>query len=310
MFFFPVERSRDLKGYPFMFKTMSNLKTIIPERVANIGNFMVGRLLPFREKRMVGPFAFIDHMGPVKMDETQNLDVPPHPHIGLSTLTYLFEGSIMHRDSLGSEVEITPGAVNWMTAGKGVVHSERTPENLRKIKKTLHGLQIWVALPKQLENMEPSFHHTEKQEIPSFEKNGILIKVIAGDVFGKKSPVPVHSNLYFLELKSGKKRTVKLGDYLFGESGLYILEGTVFSEGNTYEPKQILVANDSKLCEFEMGDNTTVYIFGGDALPEERHIHWNFVASEKETIERAREDWKAQRFPKVPGETDFVSLPD
>ena len=289
---------------------MSNLKTIIPERAANIGNFMVGRLLPFREKRMVGPFAFIDHMGPVEMDETQNLDVPPHPHIGLSTLTYLFEGSIMHRDSLGSEVEITPGAVNWMTAGKGVVHSERTPESLRNLRKSLHGLQIWVALPKHLENMEPTFHHTEKQEIPSFEKDGVLIKVIAGEVFGKKSPVPVHSNLYFLELKSGKKRTVKLGDYLFGESGLYILEGNIFSEGNTYEPKQILVANDSKLCEFEMDDNTTVYIFGGDPFPEERHIHWNFVASEKETIEKAREDWKAQLFPKVPGETDFVPLPD
>ena len=288
---------------------MSNLKTIIPERAANIGNFMVGRLLPFREKRMVGPFAFIDHMGPVTMDETQNLDVPPHPHIGLSTLTYLFEGSIMHRDSLGSEVEITAGAVNWMTAGKGVVHSERTPESLRNTTKSLHGLQIWVALPKHLENMEPSFHHTEKQEIPQFEMDGVSIKVIAGEVFGKKSPVPVHSNLYFLELKSGKKRTVKIGDYLFGESGLYILEGNVFSEGNTYEPKQILVANDSKLCEFEMDDNTTVYIFGGEAFPEERHIHWNFVASEKEIIEKAREDWKAQRFPKVPGETDFVPLP-
>lgn len=288
---------------------MSNLKTIIPERAANIGNFMVGRLLPFREKRMVGPFAFIDHMGPVFMDETQNLDVPPHPHIGLSTLTYLFEGSIMHRDSLGSEVEITPGAVNWMTAGKGVVHSERIPESLRNTKKSLHGLQIWVALPKHLENMEPTFHHTEKQEIPHFEKDGVSIKVIAGEVFGKKSPVPVHSNLYFLELKSGKKRTVKLGDYLFGESGLYILEGNIFSEGNTYEPKQILIANDSKLCEFEMADNTTVYIFGGDPFPEERHIHWNFVASEKETIEKARENWKAQRFPKVPGETEVVPLP-
>ncbi|MDN3723585.1 pirin family protein [Aequorivita sp. SDUM287046] len=289
---------------------MSNLKTIIPERAANIGNFMVGRLLPFREKRMVGPFAFIDHMGPVKMDETQNLDVPPHPHIGLSTLTYLFEGSIMHRDSLGSEIEITPGAVNWMTAGKGVVHSERTPESLRNAQKTLHGLQIWVALPKHLENMEPSFHHTEKQEIPHLEKDGVSIKVIAGEVFGQKSPVPVHSNLYFLELKSGKKRKVKLGDYLFGESGLYILEGNILSEGNVYEPKQILVANDSKLCEFEMADNSTVYIFGGEPFPEERHIHWNFVASEKETIEKAREDWKAQRFPKVPGETEFVPLPN
>ncbi|PHR12664.1 MAG: hypothetical protein COA40_07135 [Aequorivita sp.] len=288
---------------------MSNLNTIIPERAANIGNFMVGRLLPFREKRMVGPFAFIDHMGPVEMDENENLDVPPHPHIGLSTLTYLFEGSIMHRDSLGSAVEITPGAVNWMTAGKGVVHSERTPENLRKSKKRLHGLQIWVALPKHLEAMEPAFHHTNKQDIPHLEMDGVFIKVIAGEVLGKKSPVPVHSNLYFIELKSGKKRKVRLGDYLFGESGLYILEGNIFSEGNCYNPKQIIVANDSKLCEFEMGENTTVYIFGGEPFPEERHIHWNFVASDKAIIEKAREDWKEQRFPKVPGETEFVPLP-
>ncbi|QQX76264.1 MULTISPECIES: pirin family protein [Aequorivita] len=289
---------------------MSNLNTIIPERTANIGNFMVGRLLPFREKRMVGPFAFIDHMGPVEMDENENLDVPPHPHIGLSTLTYLFEGSIMHRDSLGSAVEITPGAVNWMTAGKGVVHSERTPENLRKSKKRLHGLQIWVALPKHLEAMEPTLHHTNKQDIPHLEMDGVSIKVIAGEVLGKKSPVPVHSKLYFIEVKSGKKRKVRLGDYLFGESGLYILEGNIFSEGNCYDPKQILVANDSKLCEFEIGENTTVYIFGGEPFPEERHIHWNFVATDKSIIEKAREDWKAQLFPKVSGETEFVPLPD
>ncbi len=289
---------------------MSNLKTIVPERAASIGNFRVGRLLPFREKRMVGPFVFIDHMGPVHLSESENLDVPPHPHIGLSTLTYLFEGSISHRDSLGSHVEITPGAVNWMTAGKGVVHSERTPDYLRTSKKSLHGLQIWVALPKALEFMEPSFHHIEREKIPHFEKDGVSIKVIAGAVFGRKSPVPVHSDLYFLEVRSGKKRKVNLGEYLFGESGLYILEGTVSSEGHTFEPKQILVAKDSKLCEFEIGENSTIYIFGGTPFPEERHIHWNFVASEKETIEKARKDWKAQRFPKVPGETGYATMPD
>jgi hypothetical protein len=258
---------------------------------------------------MVGPFAFIDHMGPITMIENENLDVAPHPHIGLSTLTYLFEGSIMHRDSLGSKVEITPGAVNWMTAGKGVVHSERTPENLRNKQKSLHGLQIWVALPKELEKMEPSFHHVNKEEIPFVEKNGVSIKIIAGEVFGKKSPIPVHSKLYFLELKSKTPQKVSIGNDLFGESGLYILEGSILSEGNKYEPKQILVANDSKLCEFEMTENTTVYIFGGEPFPEERHIHWNFVATDKAIIEKAREDWKAQLFPKVPGETEFVPLP-
>ncbi|MES2133303.1 MAG: pirin family protein, partial [Bacteroidota bacterium] len=146
---------------------MSNVNLIIEERAASIGNFMVGRLLPFRQKRAVGPFVFIDHMGPAYLSEHENLDVPPHPHIGLSTLTFLFEGSIMHKDSLGTEMEIKPGAVNWMTAGKGIVHSERTPEYLRKTDKTLHGLQIWVALPKELEQMEPNFVHVEANDIPS-----------------------------------------------------------------------------------------------------------------------------------------------
>ncbi len=288
---------------------MSNLKTIIPERAANIGNFMVGRLLPFRKKRMVGPFTFIDHMGPISLSETENLDVAAHPHIGLSTLTYLFEGSIMHRDSLGSEIEIKAGAVNWMTAGKGVVHSERTPDYLRNKKKSLHGLQIWVALPKHLEQMEPKFHHISEDKIPHWNTDGVSIKLIAGEAFGKISSVPVHSKLYFLELKSKKRQTISIGKELYGESGLYILQGSIKSEGNTYEPKQILVATDSTLCEFEMAENTTVYIFGGEAFPEERHIHWNFVASDKAIIEKAREDWKAQRFPKIPGETDFVPLP-
>lgn len=154
---------------------MSNINLVIPERAANIGNFMAGRLLPFRQKRMVGPFVFIDHMGPVQLDENENLDVPPHPHIGLSTLTYLFKGAIMHRDSLGNEVEIKPGGVNWMTAGKGVVHSECTPEHLRGIKKSLHGLQIWVGLPKKLEQTEPAFTHITENEIPKWQYQGLLL---------------------------------------------------------------------------------------------------------------------------------------
>ncbi|KAB1065547.1 pirin family protein [Salibacter halophilus] len=288
---------------------MSNIDLIIEERAADIGNFMVGRLLPFRQKRAVGPFVFLDHMGPAKMNERENLDVLPHPHIGLSTLTYLFEGSIMHRDSIGSEVEIKPGAVNWMTAGKGVVHSERTPEYLRESNKTLHGLQIWVALPIDLEECEPKFTHIEASDIPSWEQDGLKIKLIAGEAFGKKSPVPVHSHFYFVEIKSDKPQKVSIGDDLFGESALYILEGSVSSEGNTYDPKQILVAKDSKLCEFEIAANTTVYIFGGEPFPEERYINWNFVSSSKERLKKARQDWIDQRFPKVEGETEFVPYP-
>ncbi|TDW52031.1 hypothetical protein EV144_101711 [Flavobacterium sp. 270] len=289
---------------------MSNISLIIEERAANIGNFMVGRLLPFREKRAVGPFVFIDHMGPAHLSDHENMDVPPHPHIGLSTLTFLFEGSIMHRDSLGTELEIKPGAVNWMTAGKGIVHSERTPEYLRHSDKMLHGLQIWVALPKELEQMDPNFAHVEASDIPHWEENGVSYKLIAGEAFGRKSPVPVYSPLYFIEIKSETTQKINIGKDLFGESGLYILEGSIKSGEHTYDPKQILITNDSTLCEFEITANSTVYIFGGTPFPEEHFIFWNFVSSDKELIEKAKRDWTAQTFPKVPGETEFVPLPE
>lgn len=288
---------------------MSNIKLIIDERPANIGNFMVGRLLPFREKRMVGPFSFIDHMGPAAMSDHENLDVPPHPHIGLSTLTFLFEGEITHKDSLGNHVVIKPGQVNWMTSGIGIVHSERTPEYLRHTDKMLHGLQIWVALPKALEKMEPEFSHVEEKDIPHWEENGLKFKLIAGEAFGKKSAVPVYSPLYFIEIKSSARQKVNIGDELFGESALYILEGAIESEGNIFEPKHILIANNTKLCEFEMHENTTVYIFGGDPFPEERFMYWNFVATDKALIEEAKTKWLNQSYKPVPGETDFVPLP-
>lgn len=288
---------------------MSNISLIIEERAASIGNFMVGRLLPFRQKRSVGPFVFIDHMGPVQMNERENMDVLPHPHIGLSTLTFLFEGSIMHRDSIGSVVEIKPGAVNWMTAGKGVVHSERTPESLRHSTKKLHGLQIWVALPKELEECEPSFTHVEAELIPQWQQDGVSIKLVAGEVFGRKSPVPVHSPLYLLEIKNTAPAKLSIGNNLFGESALYILNGGVKDGDEVFGPKQILIAKDTKLCEFEMTENSTIYIFGGEPFNEERFIYWNFVSSSKERLEKAKEDWLNQRFPKIEGETEFVPLP-
>jgi redox-sensitive bicupin YhaK (pirin superfamily) len=289
---------------------MSNIQLIIEERAADIGNFLVGRLLPFRQKRAVGPFVFIDHMGPAKLNDHQNLDVGPHPHIGLSTLTYLFEGSIMHRDSIGSVMEIQPGAVNWMTSGKGVVHSERTPEYLRHSEKHLHGLQIWVALPKELEEMDPSFTHIEANEIPSWTENNVHFKLIAGEAFGKKSPVPVYSPLYFLEIKSTEATTISIGEALFGESALYILEGSIRDGEEEFGPKQILIAKNAELCTFDMAENTTVYIFGGEAFAEERFIFWNFVSSRKERIEEAKKSWMNQTFPKIEGETEFVPLPE
>ncbi|MES2776711.1 MAG: pirin family protein [Bacteroidota bacterium] len=289
---------------------MSNINLIIEERATTIGKFMVGRLLPFREKRMVGPFIFIDHMGPVKMNERENFDVLPHPHIGLSTLTFLFEGSIMHRDTLGTEVEIKPGAVNWMTAGKGIVHSERTPEYLRRSDKAMHGLQIWVALPKELEQMVPEFCHVGEDEIPTWTEGDLQFKLVAGEAFSRKSPVPVYSELYMLEIKSTTPQTLNIGHELFGESGLYILEGSIESEGHVHGPKQLLVAKDSSLCSFTIGANSTIYIFGGEPFPEERFIDWNFVATSKAMIQEAKQKWIAQEFDKIPGdETEFVPYP-
>ncbi len=288
---------------------MSNIDFIREETAANIGNFMVGRLLPFRQKRSIGPFVFIDHMGPACLADHENLDVGPHPHIGLSTLTYLFDGSIFHRDSLGTAMEIKPGAVNWMTAGKGVVHSERTPEYLRQKDKYLHGLQIWVALPKDLEFMEPEFHHTEANEIPTWKDGDVAYKLIAGEAFGKKSPVPVYSKLYMIEVKAEKDALIDIRGELYGESGLYILEGEVDSNGFNYGPKQILITLDAHLCTFEMKAGTTVYIFGGEPFPEERFISWNFVASDKSTIDEAKEKWINHEFPKVPGDDGYVPLP-
>jgi redox-sensitive bicupin YhaK (pirin superfamily) len=272
---------------------------------------MVGRLLPFRQKRMVGPFIYIDHMGPVKLSQRDNFDVLPHPHIGLSTLTFLFEGSIMHRDSIGSEMEIKPGEVNWMTAGKGIVHSERTPEHLRHFEKELHGLQIWIALPKALEQCEPAFAHIEQHQIPQWTEGHAHFSLIAGEALGRKSPVPVHSPLYMIEIKSTQTQKLNIGGQLYGEAGLYILEGSVQLEGNSFAPGQILVANNSTLCEFEIMAGSTVYIFGGEPFAEERFIDWNFVASSKALIEEAKVRWKAQEFPRIPGdETEFVPYPE
>ena len=289
---------------------MSNIDLIIEERPADIGDFLVGRLLPFRSRRTVGPFAFIDHMGPSKMKANEMLSVPAHPHIGLATLTYLFEGCIVHRDSLGTEVEINPGAVNWMTAGKGIAHSERSPERLRGQEKTLHGMQIWVALPKEKEDISPSFNHTPANALPQWKSDGVNYKLIAGSAFGKSSPVPVHSPLYFVELKTDKKASITIGNAIYGESAIYILSGKIKVGEHTFGEKQLLVAKESSLCNFEMESNTTVYVFGGEAFQEKRYIDWNFVSSDLNKIHKARDRWKAGKFDEVPNESEFVPYPD
>lgn len=289
---------------------MSNVSLIIEERARDIGNFLVGRLLPFHSKRMVGPFIFIDHMGPASMPPGTAFDVPPHPHIGLSTLTYLFEGSVMHRDSLGTAVEIRPGQVNWMTAGKGITHSERTPDHLRGVARTVHGLQIWVALPKEHEQMEPAFFHAPEEALPVWEADGVRYKLVAGEAFGKRSPVPVFSRCYMVKITSDAARTLDIGHALYGEVGLYILEGGITNNGHRYGPKQILVTKEPSLCSFTMDAGSTVFLFGGEALPEERFIEWNLVATSRALIDAAKQRWIDRSFPPVPGETDFVPLPE
>lgn len=288
---------------------MSNIELIIDEREADIGGFKVGRLLPFRKKRMVGPFAFIDHMGPVELNAEQNLDVAMHPHIGLATLTYLFDGVILHRDSLGTVAEIEPGAVNWMVAGKGVVHTERTPKRFRQSKKSLHGLQIWVALPKVLEQCEPAFSHTAAADIPTWTKGGLSYTLICGELLGKRSPVPILSPTYFIEIKANKKQSVDLSGVLYGECAIYILNGQIMMDGEVYKDKQMLVLKNSTQCEFTMTADSAIYIFGGEPFPEPRYIDWNFVATDKNLIEQAKADWQADKFARVPDESERIPLP-
>jgi redox-sensitive bicupin YhaK (pirin superfamily) len=289
---------------------MDKIDFIIPERKADIGNFAVGRLLPFREKRLVGPFIYMDHMGPVDLNPGENLDVGPHPHIGLSTLTYLLEGTIVHRDSLGTEMEIKPGEVNWMTAGDGIVHSERTPEYLRSDSKKIHGLQIWIALPKEYETTHPNFFHADKEELPQLTKDGVNYTLIAGESFGQKSPVPVFSRMFLIEVKNDKTASIYLKDVLFGEVGLYILEGSVSIEGIVYGSGQMLVSVTNNIENIEILPQSTIFILGGEPFPEGRKIYWNFVATEEKLIEEAAEKWRNREFPPVPNDDGYIPLPD
>jgi redox-sensitive bicupin YhaK (pirin superfamily) len=289
---------------------MSNTDLIIPERSSDIGSFIVGRILPFREKRIVGPFIFIDHMGPSMVAPEHYLDVGQHPHIGLSTLTYLFEGEILHRDSIGSVQKITPGSVNWMTAGKGVVHTERTPEELRNGNQhRIHGYQIWVALPANREDMEPEFYHVAAEGLPRWKKKGLNITLVAGSAFGKSSAVPVYSPLFMLDLEAEADRVFEYDESLFGELGISVVSGSIKACGQTIEAGNMLVAKELKNCGFELTKGSRVLVFGGEAFPEPRFIEWNFVATSQEKLAHARQNWKDRRFTMVPGEHDYIPLP-
>lgn len=289
---------------------MSNTGLIIEERSREIGNFLVGRLIPFAKKRMVGPFAFIDHMGPSFIKPGHYLDIGQHPHIGLSTLTYLFEGEIMHRDSLGSEQRVTAGSVGWMTAGKGIVHTERTPEEFRDGEEyPIHGFQIWVALPKELEKMDPEFHYIPEEQLPRWTEGDLKFTLIAGKGYEKISPVPVHSDLFMVEIHSDKGTQLDIAGKLQGEVGICIVDGFIETNGEQIEKGRMLVSKQQDACDIFVGANSHLLLFGGQPFPEKRYIYWNFVASERETIESAKQKWQDQEFPMVPGESGFIPLP-
>lgn len=290
---------------------MSNTDIIIPERSRDIGDFLVGRLLPFRKKRMVGPFIFIDHMGPVKLGPKRYMDVDQHPHCGLATLTYLLEGEIQHRDSLGTNQRIKPGSVNWMVAGSGVTHTERSPESLRNGKSyTVHGYQIWVALPEEKENIEPSFHHFAAGDLPQWKSGNVKFKLVAGQGFGRTSPVPVHSNMFMAQvINEGDYTELNLKDQLEGEIGLCVVKGGIVACGNRVEAGNLAVSKKNGECSIGLEPNAHLLIFGGKPFAREPLIHWNFVAHSQEAIEKARQKWMAKEFPAVAGDDTYVPLP-
>ena len=289
---------------------MANNKMVVEERSRDIGNFLVGRLLPFRKKRQVGPFTFIDHMGPTVLQPGQNFDVDQHPHIGLSTLTYLLEGEIEHRDSTGAVQIVGPGDVGFMTAGKGVAHTERMPEHWRDGKEhRMHGYQVWVALPKTLEEMEPRFDFVAKEDLPTWEQNGLRLKLVAGTGFGKTAPLPVHSPLFMLDIFAQTTGTLDIKEELSGEIAIVVTEGSVKDGENEIMAGQMLISKTEDECKIELSENSRVLLFGGQALAEERFLYWNFVSSSKERLEQAKADWAAKRFPKVPGDNTYIPLP-
>jgi len=285
------------------------LEAVIVPRPRDIGGFEVRRVLPSAERRSVGPFVFVDQIGPAELAPGAGIDVRPHPHIGLATVTYLFAGTIVHRDSLGSVQAIEPGEVNWMTAGRGIVHSERSDSELRKRRQTLYGMQIWVALPKQHEETAPDFTHYAAQSLPVIEGEGNTVRVIAGTLFGKASPVKTFSKLFYGDAVCRPGASLAL-DNEHEERAIYLLEGNVEIAEETFAPGRLLVFSSGDEIAVKAISAARMLLFGGDALDGPRHLWWNFVSSSRERIEQAKADWKAGRFAPVPGDAEFIPLPE
>lgn len=289
------------------------LEALIVPPTRDLGDgFQVRRALPAGARRSVGPFVFFDQMGPAMLGPGRGLDVRPHPHIGLATLTYLFEGEILHRDSLGTVQPIRPGEVNWMVAGSGIVHSERTPQPLRESGSRLFGIQTWIALPRAHEETEPAFTHHGAGELPARREQGSRIRLAAGTLYGERAPVRVFSDLFYAdaELQPGARLVLPAEHE---ERAAFVVEGAlqVSGEGRGFQPGELLVFKPDVSLVLQAGEAPTrLILFGGAPLDGPRYVWWNFVSSSKERIERAASDWEGGRFAGVPGDEEFIPLPE
>lgn len=282
--------------------------TQLEPHIKDIGGLEVRRLLPSHTQQMVGPFIFFDHMGPAEFAPGRGIDVRPHPHIGLATVTYLFEGAIMHRDSLGSVQRIEPGAVNWMTAGQGIVHSERSDVAERTNGSRLHGIQTWIALPKAHEQTAPGFSHHPKSTLPLITRTGIEMRLIVGSAFGRKSPAPVFSGIFYLAGEMDADAAFDLPPE-HEERAVYVVEGSVRIAGTAVAPLHLAVLPADTTVRIEADSRARLMLLGGQKMDGERFIWWNFVSSSRELIEEAKKRWREQKFAAVPGETEFIPLP-
>jgi redox-sensitive bicupin YhaK (pirin superfamily) len=286
----------------------SVIDLLIEPRTRDLGEFTVRRALPDKRRQRVGPFIFFDHMGPAEFKPGTGVNVRAHPHIGLATITYLFEGEMLHRDSLGYVQAIRPGAVNWMTAGSGIVHSEKVTDEVRESGQRLHGLQTWVALPTGAEETDPTFEHYPAEDIPSVRVGEADVRVVLGSAFGVSSPVSTQSQTLYVEVLLGPGQSVDIPEA--EELAVYVVEGTVAVNNEFVDAGVLAILHGGARGTVTAESAARIMFAGGDALDGERYIWWNFVSSSRERIEQARKDWREQRFDPVPGETDFIPLPE
>jgi redox-sensitive bicupin YhaK (pirin superfamily) len=290
---------------------MSQIAHLVKPKLRDLGGGMtVRRILPAIAARSVGPFVFLDHIGPVQFQPGQGMDVRPHPHIGLATVTYLYEGEILHRDSLGYVQAIRPGDVNWMTAGKGIAHSERTAPELRATGFALHGLQSWVGLPEDFEEVDPSFHHHPAADLPEWIENGVRLKLIAGTAFGRESPVKVYAPTLYVAAVFAAGAALTL-DAEHEERAIYVASGAIAAGGAPVGKAELAIFAPGAAVDLVAGpEGAETMLLGGAAMDGPRHMWWNFVSSRPERIERAKADWLGGSFGQVPGDDEFIPLPE